>query len=51
MLGKISSERVRAAAKRYLSKKQYVLGVLKPEAASAPAAPATPATDAAKPAG
>jgi zinc protease len=32
MLEKISSERVRAAAKRYLSKKQYVLGVLKPEA-------------------
>lgn len=39
MLEKVSSERVRAAAKRYLSKKQYVLGVLKPETATPPAQP------------
>jgi zinc protease len=39
MLAKVSSERVRAAAKRYLSKKQYVLGVLKPETAPPPAVP------------
>lgn len=31
MLDKITSERVRAAAKRYLGKKQYLLGVLEPE--------------------
>lgn len=29
---KVSSDRVKAAAKKYLSPKQYVLGVLKPEA-------------------
>ena len=36
MTNKISSDRVRAASKKYTSNKQYVLGVLKPE--SAPAA-------------
>jgi zinc protease len=35
-LERISSERVRAAAKKYLGKQQYVLGVLRPEAAPAP---------------
>ena len=40
-LEKISSDRIRAAAKRYLGK-QYVLGVLKPEGAAAPAPAAKP---------
>ena len=31
MVDKISSERVRAAARKYLAEKQYVLGVLRPE--------------------
>jgi zinc protease len=40
---KISSDRVRAAARRYLRSKEYVLGVLRPEApASASATPAGP---------
>jgi zinc protease len=46
MLEKVSSDRVRAAAKKYVDTKQYVFGVLKPEAggASAPAKPnASPA--------
>jgi zinc protease len=34
MIEKVSSERVRAAAKKYLQNKQYVLGVLKPETAA-----------------
>jgi zinc protease len=34
MLAKVSSDRVRAAAKKYLSSKQYVLGVLKPESSA-----------------
>jgi zinc protease len=33
MVGKVSSDRVRAAAKKYANTKQYVLGVLEPEAA------------------
>jgi zinc protease len=33
MVAKISSDRVRAAAKKYASPKQYVLGVLEPAAA------------------
>jgi zinc protease len=37
MIEKVSSDRVRAAAKRYLSNKQYVLGVLRPETAPAAA--------------
>jgi len=41
MLDKIDSAHVRAAAKKYITPKQYVLGVLKPEnAAGAAAAPA-----------
>ncbi len=34
MTDKVSSDRVRAAAKKYLSTKQYVLGVLEPEGAA-----------------
>jgi zinc protease len=36
MIDQISSDRVRAAAKKYLLSKQYVLGVLEPEAPAAP---------------
>jgi len=36
LVDKASSDRVRAAAKRYAASKQYVLGVLKPEAAPSP---------------
>jgi zinc protease len=43
LLEKVTSERARAAAKQYLSTKQYVLGVLKPEAAAAIGAAAQPA--------
>lgn len=35
MTEKVSSERVRAAAKKYITTKQYVLGVLKPETSAA----------------
>jgi zinc protease len=44
LLAQISSDRVRAAAKQYLSPKQYVLGVLQPEAGAvtAPPPPVTP---------
>jgi zinc protease len=38
MLERISSERARAAAQKYLSDKQYVLGVLEPATAARPAA-------------
>ncbi|HMR80733.1 MAG TPA: insulinase family protein, partial [Polyangiaceae bacterium] len=37
MVDKISSDRVRAAANKYLNSKQYVLGVLKPEQSAAAA--------------
>ena len=37
MVDKISSDRVRAAARKYLNSKQYVLGVLKPEQSAAAA--------------
>ncbi len=37
MVEKISSDRVRAAAKKYLSSKQYVLGVLEPKQSAAQA--------------
>ncbi len=37
MLEKITSDRVRAAAKKYVSTKQYVFGVLKPETSGAAA--------------
>lgn len=33
MLAKVSSDRIKAAAKKYISNKQYLLGVLAPEAA------------------
>jgi zinc protease len=47
MIDKVSSDRVRAAAKKYISNKQYVLGVLKPEnatpaSATQPSASPTP---------
>jgi zinc protease len=35
LIDKVSSDRVRAAAKKYLSSKQYVLGVLEPESGAA----------------
>ncbi|MBI3201882.1 MAG: insulinase family protein [Myxococcales bacterium] len=34
MLAKVSSDRIKAAAKKYISNKQYLLGVLAPEAAT-----------------
>jgi len=43
-LESISSDRLRAAAKKYLAAKQYVLGVLKPEGASTTSPGAPPAT-------
>jgi zinc protease len=43
-LDKINSDRVRAAAKKYLGTKQYVLGVLKPEGASATSQAALPSS-------
>jgi zinc protease len=42
LLSKVSSERVRGAAKQYLSTKQYVLGVLSPETAGTTSPSATP---------
>jgi zinc protease len=46
LLDKVTSDRVRAAAKKYITTKQYVLGVLNPESPSAPStagpAPAKP---------
>jgi zinc protease len=38
LIGSATSERVRAAARRYLDETRYVLGVLRPEAAAQPAA-------------
>jgi zinc protease len=45
---KVTSDHVKAAAKKYINPKVYVFGVLKPETAGA-AAPAAPAAPAAKP--
>jgi zinc protease len=37
LIDKVTSDRVKAAATKYVTPKQYILGVLKPEAAAAPA--------------
>jgi predicted Zn-dependent peptidase len=43
LIDAITTERVKAAARKYLGSNQYVLGVLKPEKVEgAPAAPAAP---------
>ena len=39
MVTKVSSDRVKAAAKKYLSTKQYLLGVLEPETSAQPKQP------------